>query len=132
MATRSWQVLLILCDSRGAHLQPLLTYQLEIQRIGNVTFQISHYPGATIEVMVEREIPKLKVDQYDLIYVMGGVCNLSYKHLSKRLSPVYLEPGNLVDCMLNKFIKCREETFKKRPSGDPSGPTTTQRDGTTA
>ena len=107
MASKNYHVLL-LADSRTVSLQQLLENQLTLPNTENVIIEVIAIKGAKIETLTHYATTNLTTSQYDLIYLLAGVNNLSVKHNSGKLSPVFLDTPNLVEVMFEKFVHAKQ------------------------
>ena len=89
---------LLLADSRGHSLKETHVNKL---------LKIEAHSGYSIDDLLSLGDQLASNRDYRCIYVMGGVNNLSSKHLSGQITPVFGEVGNMVEVMTDKFEHIR-------------------------
>ena len=79
--------LLLISDSRGRGLEgPINRYCDTLNVPGH--FRVIYVPGGRIVQLAQVAETYLRSHSCDLVFFMGGVNNLSVKHLSGKISPV--------------------------------------------
>lgn len=79
--------ILIIGDSRVRHLDSYLTREKDEGRShSRLTFEVISKPGGGIHQCVRDGVLNRKLDRYHQVYLMAGVCDLSYKR-GRKLYP---------------------------------------------
>ena len=99
MVSRIYNTLL-LADSRAVELEQITFNQMLLSKIENYNIIVTAIRGAKIKDIVHYANTNLTASQYDLIYLLAGVNNLSVKHR-------YLNTANLVEVMFDKFVEAK-------------------------
>ena len=100
-------LIIIIGDSRVALMESSLRYQLKLLEIRNDDCPIKAYSGARIHEAVLRASDLVAAHKDATVYLMAGTNDLTVKHKSGLISPVYQEVGNLVEVMFDKYIEAK-------------------------
>ena len=97
---------LVIADSRGRDMTQRINYFCQ-QLDTKCTFEVITVPGARLDKLAYTADCHLTKTKYDLVYLFGGVNNLTEKHSSGRITPIFSEVGTLVDCITDKFTSAK-------------------------
>lgn len=91
------RIALIIADSRGGGLQPLI-------RDMDIGFEVHVlvHPGAGLELAVLRSISAIHNLHPDIVLMLAGICDLTWKHrLTKMIALRYMQPSDNITQVMN-------------------------------
>ena len=96
--------ILIITDSRGTDLQKNIRKMDTNNRLQDIDIMIIVLRGANLDDGFERLAEKIDVNSnFNTIYVMLGVNNLSVKNSVGKINPMYSDIPTLIEMMTTKF-----------------------------
>ena len=99
---------LIVIDSRGAEMEDELRACAKDLPI-DITYVVLY--GARIQKLTNEAIKLSLLNDYDLVLILGGVNNLSHKHSSGRITPIYYDSQHLLHSLSNQFTIAQSSFF---------------------
>ena len=100
--------ILILTDSRGTALKPRIDAHMIESHITNINVTVKPYRGKELAKIVSMGIRDTLNEHYDVVYLFGGVNDLSSIHDGYVISPRYNEAANLIEVMSQKFYDAKD------------------------